>query len=557
MLSHLGVRHFATVDTLALEPGPGLTAISGETGAGKSIIIDALGLALGERADSAVVRPGCERAEVEATFDLHDCPAARAWLVARELDQDDDCILRRTVRADGRSRAWINGTAVPLTDVRELGQLLISIHSQHEHQSLLRNDAQRALLDSFAGNEALLRQLGNQWRQWRQARDAHEQALSAARELGERQELLRFQLEELDAFALGEQELAELETEQKRLANAEQLIRLCQQSLDMLYAGEEATVSDQLSRTEQWLGEAMGGDDSLNPVLASVESARLQVEAAAEDLRHYLDRLDLDPARLQQVEERLDQAYTLARKHRVRAEDLYQHHRALTTEASQLAHHDQHLQALELAEREAEHAFQQSAAELGERRRQHAGKLARGVLGHLKLLGMPGARLEVLLQATQPGPSGLEEVQFQFTANPGQPLRPLARVASGGELSRISLAIQVICARSLTVPSLVFDEVDVGVGGGIAEIVGRLLRELGEHAQVLCITHQPQVASLGHRHWQVLKAQSKTSTRTEVLALDQEQRVAEVARMLGGVEITESTLAHAREMVVKSQAATG
>lgn len=554
MLTHLSVRHFATVESLELEPGRGLTTISGETGAGKSIIMDALGLALGERADSSVVRADCERAEVEATFDLSDCPAAHQWLAKRELDHDNDCILRRTVRADGRSRAYVNGSPVPIGEVRELGELLISIHSQHEHQALLKKEAQRALLDSFAGADPLLRQLRTLWRDWREVRRSREQALSSAREMGERQDLLRFQLEELDQFELGEHELAELESEQKRLGNADTLIRLCQQSLGLLYEQEEGSIIDQLGRAQHWLGDAASGDDALNTVLATVESARLQVEAATDDLRHYLDRLDLDPERLAQVEERLGLAYTLARKHRVRAEELFTHHQALRTEASAIDNLDSHLLALEKQEQQAELAFTDAAKKLSELRRSHAQALATGVLGNLKELGMKGARLEVSLSPSEPSAAGLEEVEFLFTANPGQPLRPLAKVASGGELSRVSLSIQVICAKTLTVPCLVFDEVDVGVGGGIAEIVGRLLRELGEHAQVLCITHQPQVASLGHSHWQVQKQQKKDSTHTKVVALDQEQRIQEVARMLGGVEITNSTLAHAREMLEKSQA---
>ncbi len=557
MLTHLSVRHFATVDALELEPGKGLTAISGETGAGKSIIIDALGLALGERADAGVVRAGCERAEVQATFDIRDCPGARAWLAERELDAGGDdnseCILRRTVREDGRSRAYINGSPVPVSDVRELGDFLISIHSQHEHQSLLKKDTQRALLDSYAGAEALAADVRRAWRHWAQARKQHEEALAKANEQGERQDLLRFQLEELDAFALGEHELPELENEQKRLGNADALIRLCQQSLAALYEGDEGTINDQLGQCSHWLGDASAEDSTLATVLSSVESARLQVEAAADDLRHYLDRLDVDPERLAQVEERLGSAWTLARKHRVRPEELYAHHQRLRDEAGTLEHYDEHLAELEAAARKAQDSYDKLARKLSDLRRKKASELASGVIKHLKALGMAGARLEIALQPGEPGADGLEQIEFQFTANPGQPLKPLAKVASGGELSRVSLAIQVICAQTLTVPCLVFDEVDVGVGGGVAEIVGRLLRELGHHAQVLCITHQPQVAALGHHHWHVLKQQSKTSTHTRILSLDQDSRVQEVARMLGGVEITESTLNHAQEMLEKSQ----
>ena len=554
MLTHLSVQNFATVDSLELEPGTGLTVVTGETGAGKSIIIDALGLALGERADSAVVRADAERAEVQAMFDLRQLPAARAWLAERELDDGDDCMLRRTVRADGRSRAWINGSPMPVQAVRELGEMLISIHSQHEHQALLRRDVHRSLLDSYAAAGELAAAVREHWRTWQAARRTLDESLAQAREQHEREELLRFQMEELDALALGEDELATLEAEQKRLGHADTLIRLCQQSLSLLFEQEEGTVNDQLGQALNWLGDASHDDPALGSVFSAVESARLQVEAAADDLRHYLDRLEIDPERLVQVEERLSLAYSLARKHRVRPEELYQRHQQLREEAHTLAHYDEHLAALEAAEKAAHDAYDTAARALGERRRSKAGELGNGVIQHLAALGMRGARLEVSLTPCAPGPDGLETTEFLFTANPGQPLRPLAKVASGGELSRVSLAIQVICARVLTVPTLVFDEVDVGVGGAVAEIVGRLLRELGEHAQVLCITHQPQVAAQGRVHWHVLKKQSKTTTRTRIQILDTTDRTNELARMLGGLEMTDSTLAHAREMLEKAQA---
>jgi DNA repair protein RecN (Recombination protein N) len=553
MLTHLSLRHFATVEQLTLEPKNGLTVISGETGAGKSIIIDALGLALGDRADAAMVRAGTERAEVEVTFDLADCPAARAWLAERELDEDDDCIIRRTIRADGRSKAYLNGRPVTLSDLRELSEQLISIHSQHEHQALLKTQAQRALLDSFAGATELAGKTRSAFNAWRSARRTHEEALSRANEQDERQNLLRFQLEELDAFDLGEEELAQLEQEQKRLANADNLIRLCQQSVGLLYEGEDSTITGLLGQVSHWVTDASHEDGALREVMDTLESARIQVETAAGDLRHYLDRLELDPERLAQVEDRLGQAYTLARKHRVRPEELYSHHQALRAEAGTLDNLDDHLKGLEAAEKSARADFDKAAGALSERRRKKAKALAKGVMDHLKALGMKGAELDITLTDCEPSADGAEQVEFLFTANPGQPLRPLAKVASGGELSRVSLAIQVICAQTLTVPALVFDEVDVGVGGGVAEIVGRLLRELGSHAQVLCITHQPQVASLGHHHWHVLKQQGKKDTRTEIINLDETRRVEEVARMLGGVEITDSTLTHAREMLQRSQ----
>lgn len=555
MLTHLTVRHFATVDRLELEPENGLTTVSGETGAGKSVIIDALGLTLGERADSSVVRHGHDRAEVLATFDVSDNQAAQQWLADRELDDGDDCLLRRTVRADGRSRAYINGTPTPLTEVRALGDFLISIHSQHEHQALLKKDAHRALLDNFADARELAASVRQRWQTWHKARRDHDSALSHAREQNEREELLRFQLEELDSLALQDGELAQLEQEQHRLGNAEHLIRLCQQSMAALYEGEDGTCNDHLSQVGQWLEEGRQNDNSLDDIAQTVESARLQVEAAAEDLRHYLEKLDLDPERLAQVEERLSQTYTLARKHRVRPEELLEHHQSLLAEADTLSNMDAHLQGLAELEEQARHRFTTTAQKLSKARRRAAKSLTQQAHKQLQALGMKAAHLDIRLEESTPGAEGLETVEFLFSANAGQPPKPLGKVASGGELSRVSLAIQVICARNLTVPSLVFDEVDVGVGGGVAEIVGRLLRELGSHAQVLCITHQPQVASQGHRHWQVHKIQGDDTTHTRIQDLDEAARIEELARMLGGVEITESTRNHAREMLLKGQAA--
>ena len=541
MLTHLSVRHFATVDQLELEPENGLTVISGETGAGKSVIIDALGLTLGDRADSSIVRHGHDRAEVLATFDVSDNTAARQWLADRELDDDNQCLLRRTVRADGRSRAYVNGTPTPLAEVRELGERLISIHSQHEHQALMKKEAHRQLLDNFADARDLANTVREHWRHWQKARRAHDDALNQAREQNEKEELLRFQLEELDALALQEGELEQLEQEQQRLGNAESLIRTCQQSLNALYEGEDGTCNDHLSQVSHWLDDARNQDEGLATI--------------ADDLRHYLERLDLDPERLAQVEERLSQSYTLARKHRIRPEELVDHHRQLLAESDALGNVDAHLHALSEQEAAAQQQYMDSARQLSKARRSAAKNLTQQVQKQLTALSMKAAKLEAQLGECAPGADGLEDVEFLFSANPGQPLKPLGKVASGGELSRVSLAIQVICARNLTVPSLVFDEVDVGVGGGVAEIVGRLLRELGGHAQVLCITHQPQVASQGHQHWQVHKIQGDDTTHTRIQGLDDNARIEELARMLGGVEITESTRNHAKEMLSKAQAA--
>lgn len=556
MLTQLSIRHFATIDQLELDTHAGLTVITGETGAGKSIVIDALAQALGQRGSSDQVRPGHERAELAAGFSLENNPQARQWLTERQLDDSEDlCQLRRTISRDGRSRAWINGRPCTLQEVKSLADLLISIHSQHEHQQLLQKERQRDLLDSYANARALADVTANSWTYWQQARKTHAELLAEAANRCERDELLRFQLQELNALALEDNELAQLEAEQKRLANAGQLIQQCEQSLTLLFDAEEHSANDLMSQSSHWLFDAAAQDPAMTHIAEGVDTARLQLEATCEDLRHYLDKLELDPARLTQVEERLDSIYTLARKYRIRPEELPAHHQQLLQSREQLEGLDERLLQLEASERQAASDYQKAAAALSKRRRQEAGKLNRGILKQLTMLGMKSASLEVGLLACEPTSHGTETVEMQFSANPGQPPRPLSKVASGGELSRLSLAIQVVCAERLTLPCLVFDEVDVGVGGGIAENVGALLRHLGHKAQVLCITHQPQVASQGHQHWRVHKQQGKTSTDTSIGRLDTDARIEEIARMLGGIKLTAATRQHAEEMLDHGQVA--
>ena len=549
MLVYLGIRNLATVETLELEPLAGLTVITGETGAGKSVVMSALGLALGERAESIAVRHGEDRAEVQAQFTLQQCPEARQWLADRELDQGDECLLRRTITNDGRSRGYVNGTPTPLQDIRELGEKLVLVHSQHQHQALLHRHTQRSLLDNYAGTTALVREIRQLWQDWQQAKAASNRALEDARAQHDHEALLRFQLEELEALAPVAGELAELEAEQKRLAHAETLIHLCEQSLSALYEGEQQTVHSSLDQVSRWLEQGVRQDHRLSDIAGLLQTAAVQIETAADDLRHYLQGLEMDPERLRQTEERLSALFDAARKYRIRPEDLPAHHQALHDEAHRLAHHDEYLAGLQAAEQAAAARWHDKASALSHQRQRAARKLSVDVERHLKTLSMATAGFQVALTATDPGPDGLESVEFHFSANPGQPPRPLAKVASGGELSRISLAIQVICARNLPVPTLVFDEVDVGVGGGTADIVGRLLRDLAAHAQVLCITHQPQVAAQGQHHWHVVKEQHKKVVRTRIISLDEAARIEELARMLGGIQMTESTLNHARDML--------
>ncbi len=555
MLKHLQIRNFALVESLELDLEPGMTVLSGETGAGKSILLDALGLTLGDRADSAVVRHGEERAEISATFQILHLPGVSEWLAERELEMDDECILRRTVGADGRSRAYINGQPMPLQSLRELGEQLVDIHGQHAHQSLLKRDMQRQLLDNFAGHTELARETATICRQWQRLNEEYERLNHAATEREARLELLRYQVQELEALKLGANELAELDEEHHRLANANRLLEGAQGAVARLYEGEEQDIVTLLEHTLTELQELQGFDSNLASVCELLEGAAIQAREAATELRHYVDRLELDPERLAWVEQRLADIHDLARKHRVSPEDLPMLQQQLQQELDEL---DQAGSRLDGMQAEIEHTlsrYQDLASTLSDSRHKAAQKLAQLVTANMQELGMGGGKFDVVLAPVEntPSPNGLESVELQVSANPGQPLRSLSKVASGGELSRISLAIQVITASREGIPTLIFDEVDVGVGGGVAEMVGRQLRALGESRQVLCVTHQPQVAAQGHQHFRISKNSQGGGTRTEVEAIDGAERVAEVARMSGGVTVTEQTLDHARELISQAQ----
>lgn len=557
MLVHLSIHNYAIVEHLDLELDAGMTVITGETGAGKSIMLDALGLALGDRADNGAVRPGADKADILASFDLTTIPEAQAWLAERDLEREGPCILRRVITAEGRSRAYINGSPCPQGDLRALGELLIDIHSQHEHQSLLKNDTQRRLLDEYAGASDLARQVQLAAQRWRQTRQELERLCNASDEQRARQQLLSYQLEELESLALGDHELEELEQEHKTLANAKHLLGNCRQVIDLCSENDAGNVLSALTASLQRLTSLQARPGPLGEAVNLLASAQIQVEEAVGELNRFLDHFDVDPQRQQNVEERLDAIYSLARKHRVQPCELIPLQQRLLNELTGLNADDETLERLgrELAAY-ARH-YQDKAEELGDLRRQASERLARAVEQQMQRLGMPGGRFAIELRpygSREPHPQGLEQVEFLVSTNPGQPLKPLARVASGGELSRISLAIQVITAQTSRTPTLVFDEVDVGIGGPIAEVVGQLLRQLGQHGQVLTVTHLPQVAAQGHRHLFVHKARGIDETRTAVICLDGIPRVEEIARMLGGLELTKESLAHARRMISSAQA---
>ena len=555
MLTELAIRDFAIVDHLELELSGGMTAITGETGAGKSILLGALGLCLGERADSASVRHGRERADLSARFDLQALPEARAWLEARELPADD-CLLRRVVTRSGRSKAWINGQPATVADLRALGEHLIEIHGQHAHQALLNEETHLRLLDDFAGHREAVAEMRLAFREWQASRRRLERLAEDGDEIRARRQLLRYQVEELEALALAEGELKGLEEEQEELAHAEERLREAQFATECC-DGDEAGALTRLNQAIQHLSALPGSDrGSLADTLTMLGEARIQIEEAGRELGHFAAGVELDPERLAWVEERLGEVHRIARKHHVLPEELVDLHRRLAEELEGLEGGDGDLEAL-AAEVEAQQArWHEQATAVSRARRQAARRFGRAVQEQLAFLAMDKATFEVELAPREaPALEGLEGARMLISANPGQPARPLAKVASGGELSRISLAIQVVAAQHSTIASLVFDEVDVGVSGATAEIVGQLLRRLGENGQVMTVTHLPQVAAQAHHHLHIEKQAEKASTLTRMALLDEAGRVGELARMLGGVNLSDRTLAHAREMLDASQRA--
>lgn len=555
MLRQLQIRQFAIIDDLVLELGPGMTVLSGETGAGKSILLDALGLLLGDRADSESIRGDAERAEVNAEFDLVDADQARAWLHERDLGDEDDgdiCLIRRVVNRDGRGRCYVNGRPVAARDLKELGEYLVDIHGQHAHQKLFRRRAQQEMLDEFGVPAELNGRVADLARAYHEIRARIDKLAGGGEQAASRVEFLRYQVSELEALDLKADELDELATEHRRVANAERLVQDGQQAMALLYENEEGSIHDLLSRTTELLHGLSRLDTTFAEAGELTESASIQVNEAADTLRRTLDHLDLDPGRLQAVEQRLAEIHDLARKHRVAPEALNSHLDALRAELSDIEGASAELEKLAATLAQTDAEYRDAAAALSHARRDAAARMARAVTGTLNTLGMPEGRFNIRVEPladVEPRAHGLDQTEFEVSANPGQPQRPLARVASGGELSRISLAIQVIAMTRTAVPTMVFDEVDAGIGGSVAEIVGRLLRRLGDRTQVLCVTHLPQVAAQGMQHLHVRKEITRGQTFTHIDGLGGDARVEELARMLGGVKITPRTRAHAREMI--------
>ncbi|WP_019602196.1 DNA repair protein RecN [Teredinibacter turnerae] len=549
MLTHLLIKDFTLVDKLDLELECGLTAITGETGAGKSIMLDALGLALGDRTDADKVRAGKKKAEIQASFDITKLSYVKKWLDDNALLDGDDCILRRIVTHEGRSRAFINGQTVTLGQLRTLGDMLIDIHSQHEHQSLLNTNTHRRLLDAFGGLSTLAKQVKDAYQKWHCVHYKLNELRSESADLNARFQLLRYQVEELDQLALESGELDGLETEQRTLANADTINRAASNVVSL--CNQDQGLEDQLNYAVHQLTSLKEKPDALSEAESMLSNALIQLQEARGELDRFIDRQEQDESRLVEVEERLNAIYDIARKHRIAPDELVEHHQRLAEELSGMQSGDEQLEHLEHQLEESRAGYDQLAIQLSEQRQFAAARLAKAVNGKLTQLAMTHAKFSLdLQQGSAPAAHGNEVVEMLISTNPGQPAKPLAKVASGGELSRVSLAIQVVTAQTSTTPTLVFDEVDVGIGGTTGDEVGRLLRELGANGQVLCVTHLAQVASRGHHHLHVSKtASSKTGAVSQVRPLTMEEKICEVARMMGGNADSKRSLAHAREML--------
>ncbi len=556
MLTHLYIRNFVLVTESEIEFQAGMTVLSGETGAGKSIIFDALGLAIGKRSENRFIRKGSDQAEIAATFEQLT-PEIEHWLDQQALEADEDTlILRRVLRRDGRSRAFINGTPCTTQQLKALSTLLIDIQGQHAHQRLLKRDEQLHLLDRYGQHQQLLEQMTRAYRQYEALRQQLAQLQQSEQERRDRIALLQFQLEELNTLAIEEGELPQLEEEQQRLSNGEQLLELSHHALQLLNGEEnEENAIQQLHRTLNQLSSLQPLDPTIQPLREQLLEATCQAEECARELEHHSSQhYTLDPQRLQWLNQRLATFSDLARKHHCKPELLFEHQQQLQLQLEQLLNTSTTLESLQQQLAEATTQCQQHADKLHRKRTTAATALQREVTAEIQQLGMEQGALKIVIEPLAEGlfrSSGADEVTFEVETNAGSGYHPLARIASGGELSRISLAIQLASANRGHTPTLIFDEVDSGVGGGTAERIGQKLRQLGEATQILCVTHLPQVASQGHQHLAIRKqsAGDGNTTHSQVTPLGEEARTEEIARMLGGVEITEQTLAHAREML--------
>ncbi|MGB0867126.1 MAG: DNA repair protein RecN, partial [Granulosicoccaceae bacterium] len=546
-------RDFAIIEHVALDWQPGMTALTGETGAGKSILLDAIALVLGGRADSNSVREGAKRTDIAASFDLRRNTGALAWLQSHDLDDEDTCVLRRVVGVDGRSRAYINGRATTAASLRELGAKLVQILGQHEHQRLTDHHVQRRIVDACANHDAALKRLANCYRQWRETSDRLSQVLHHCDSRAQRIDLLSFQLQELEQLPISSEEIQALQAEHVRLGNAERLLSLAGEALQCSYEAEHSAHQN-LSVAVRAAESLAATDERASAVAELFNEALINLDEAATTLRDYASHVELDPARLSWVEEQLDTLQRLSRKHRCESHELPALRESIQAELNELQSSDSSTEELQQQASKLRSDYLRQAHKISAARAKAAKKLSDRVTKTMSALGMGGGKFVVELSddPERASSAGIDRIELLVSANPGQSPRPLARVASGGELSRISLAIQMIASHYAPVPSMIFDEVDSGVGGGVAEIVGGQLRDLGERCQVMCVTHLPQVASQAHQHVAVRKVSDNNYTQTEPRLLDKNERIEEIARMLGGVKVTTKVRSHAREMLACS-----
>ena len=552
MLLSINISNYTLVESLEIEFAQGTTAITGETGAGKSLVLEALGMALGDRADTDTIRHGKERAEITATFDINTIEAAKTWLDANDFNSDENCILRRIYTREGRSRGYINGQPSTMSQLQELGDMLADIHSQHEHQSLLRKETHRRLLDEYAKAENLASKVASEYSAWHKVHIDLTNLLQRSDELDDRKDLLNFQVNELQQIDLTAKHLEQLELEQKTLANAEQIVQDSHNLLAICEQAEGFNLRDSLNKALSILANIEYKPDALKITEELLQGGLIQIEEAINEISHHIDRFEADPQRLQIVEEQLSAVFQLSRKHRVNPDQLETTLQTLEAELKNLIGGSENINALEKKLADLASSYEKSAKQLSSKRTAASKAMAKDINRQLQKLSMEGAELLVQLSPVNNSEyrsSGLEETEFLLATNPGQPHKMLAKIASGGELSRVSLAIQVVAASHSTIPTLVFDEVDVGIGGSTADIVGQLIKQLGERGQVISVTHQPQVAAHAHHHYRASKVIEDNSTESLMAPLNQQQRVEELARMLGGAKVTKQTLSHASELL--------
>lgn len=552
MLTNLSVRNFTLVNQLDLQIEPGMTAITGETGAGKSILLDALSLTLGDRADFSRIRKGADRAEVSAQFDISDSREAKNWLKQQQMETEDICLLRRSVSSSGKSSAWINGQLVTLSQLRDLAEMLISIHSQHEHQALTKATHHRKLLDQFANHQDLLSKVGNAFDDWSNASKKVEELQSQFNEGQEKLELLSFQVEELNHLNIGDNEFAELEKEQKQLASAEVILTTLGSTLDLLDDNEQSNLQQQIRHGLHLIDQLPLKPDTIKEAEELLQSAKIQIEEATASIRRHAENTELDPQRLALVEERLSQIFHLSRKYRKQPDELAEFGRGLQQELADLSDPEAALQQAKELEANSLQAYLDLAETLSRSRRKAAKNLVTLVNSHFSSLSMDGAEIQFQLDFDPVATRtkwGADTIELLVRTNPGQNHGSISKIASGGELSRISLAIQVVTAQGGQTPTLIFDEVDVGIGGATADTVGNLLRDLGRRAQIICITHLAQVASKANQQLRVSKETSRDSAESQIEVLNQDERVEEIARMLGGAKVSEKSRDNARELL--------